>query len=89
MVHRSFASVAEQAIPGDAVRAHQLSLRLLIAARNAARVTLGCMHVGAAPIEPALSCSVVLSAVIRTALVFAVRSHRSSNRVHPRVPREH
>jgi hypothetical protein len=53
-------------------------------------MAFGFMHIGPALVEPSLSFSVRMGAVLRTAhLGVAVRRHRSSNRVHPRVPREH
>jgi hypothetical protein len=79
MAQTEFASVAQQAVPLDAVRPHDLPLGPLIAPRNAARVALGCVHVGTAAIKPTLP-SVLLGALFRTALhLFAVRRHRSSN----------
>lgn len=76
MVRIPFASVAEHAVPRDAMRAHDFPLRLLIAARDAARMALGRMHIGAASLELCLFGWICLGALWRPA--FAVRRHRSS-----------
>jgi len=68
--------VAEHAIPRDAVRSHDLPLRLLIAARNAARVALGGLHPGPATLKRVLVW-LGRGPLSRPAL-FAVRGHRSS-----------
>jgi hypothetical protein len=57
-------------------------LGLLVAARDAARVALGRLHVGSAAIEATLLGPVCLDALGRSAVrVFAVRRHRSSIRL--------
>jgi hypothetical protein len=77
MVGASFASVAEHAVPRDAVRSHDLPLGLLVAARNAARVALGGLHLGPAVLKRVLLWlgRVALSRPAR----LAIRGHRSSN----------
>jgi hypothetical protein len=70
--------VAEHAVPRDAVRSHDLPLGLLIAARNAARVTLGGLHLGSAVLKWMLV-SLRRGALSRPARLFALPGHRSSN----------
>jgi hypothetical protein len=66
--------VAEQSIPLVPAVAEALVLGPLVPARDAARVALGGVHLGTAPVEPGLLPP-------RPALsLFAVRRHRSSNR---------
>jgi hypothetical protein len=68
--------VTEDAIPVDAVGSHHLSLRLLVAARDASRVALGRVHLGPPSVEVV---GLLPGAVIRAAcLLLAVRRHRSS-----------
>jgi hypothetical protein len=68
--------VAEQPIPLVSPVSDVLLLGGLIAPRNAARVALRRVHLGATPVESSL---VGLGALSRTALhLFAVRRHRSS-----------
>jgi hypothetical protein len=76
MVGTFSASVAEHAVPRDAVRSHDLPLGLLVAARNAARVALRGLHLGPAVLER-LPVRLGRGALSRPALLFAVR-HRSS-----------
>jgi hypothetical protein len=71
--------MSEQAIPRDAVGAHEFSLGPLVAPRDAARVTLGRLHLGPAPIESMLP-FVRRDALGRPAHLVAVRRHRSSIR---------
>jgi hypothetical protein len=77
MFGASFASVAEHAVPRDAVRSHDFPLGLLVAARNAARVALGGLH-----LSPAVFKRMLLrfgrGTLSRPALL-AIRRHRSSN----------
>jgi hypothetical protein len=71
--------VAQQPVQLVTPIADVLVLRLLIASRDAARVTLGRLHVRPAPVEPGLNGFLLLRALFRTALrLFAVRGHRSS-----------
>jgi hypothetical protein len=75
-------SVAEHAIPLVAAVAEILVLGLLVAARDAAGVTLGGVHVGATPIEVGRVVKLSPGAVDRSApWLFAVRVHRSSVRL--------
>jgi hypothetical protein len=72
-------SVAEQPFPLVPAVAQALVLGLLIAARNAPRVTLGGLHIGPALVEPALLRFLSRSALERPALrLFAICRHRSS-----------
>jgi hypothetical protein len=50
----TLASVAEHAVPRDAVRSHDLPLGLLVAARDAARMALRGLHLGPAVLERVL-----------------------------------
>jgi hypothetical protein len=71
--------VAEHAIPLDAVRAQDLPLGLLIAARDAARVTLAGVHLGPPLLEVISLLGSRRGALSRSASrLFAVRIHRSS-----------
>jgi hypothetical protein len=73
--------VAEDAIPLVAAPAEVVLLRLLVAPRNAARMTLGGVHLGTPALEPSLLVRLCLGVVNRPAHgLFAVRSHRSSVR---------
>ena len=85
MSRRYPASVAEHAIPGDAVRSHDLPLGLLIAARNAARVALGGLHLGPALLKPTPVRS-RRGALPRSAWSFAVLRHHSSRLVEAAFP---
>jgi hypothetical protein len=68
--------VAEQPVPLVSPVSDVRLLGALVASRNAARVALGRVHLGPAPVELSL---VGLGALSRTALhLFAVRRHRSS-----------
>jgi hypothetical protein len=76
--------VAEDAIPLVATPAEIVLLRLLIATRNAARMTLCGVHLGTPTLELSLLVELCLGAVNRPARSpFAVRSHRSSVRSKP------
>jgi hypothetical protein len=79
--------VAQQALPLLPPVPDAFVFGLLVAARDAARVALGRLHVGSAAIEATLLGSV--DALGRSAVrVFAVRRHRSSIRLSLRsVPR--
>jgi hypothetical protein len=70
--------MAEQPVPFVPAIAEVVPLGLLIAARDAARVALGRLHVRPAPVEPALSGFLCLGASFRTALLFFAVGHRSS-----------
>jgi hypothetical protein len=73
--------VTEHAIPRDAVRAQDLPLGLLIAARDAARVTLVGVHLRTPMLEVVSLLGPGRVALNRPApRLFAVRSHRSSIR---------
>lgn len=73
--------MAEQSIPLVPMMAEVLVLGKLIAARDAARVTLCRVHLGPASVELALLDSLCAGALPRPApCLFAVRGHRSSNR---------
>jgi hypothetical protein len=86
--------VTEQAIPLVPVLADVLMLGHLVAARNAARVTLGRLHVGSPAIAVSLLYVLSRGSLPRPApCLSAVRRHRSSNsveaRVQVRLPRDH
>ena len=71
--------MTEHPIPLVAALAQRLVLRLLIAARNAARVTFRGVHLGTPPLELALVVGLSPGSVNRPApCLFAVRAHRSS-----------
>jgi hypothetical protein len=71
--------MAQKTIPLAPAMTEILVLSLLIAARNAARVALGRLHVGPASLERRLLILLNLGALARPALsLFAVRRHRSS-----------
>jgi hypothetical protein len=73
--------VAEDAIPLVPAPAEVVLLRLLITPRNAARMTLGGVHLGTPALELSLLVRLCLGAVIRPAhSPFTVRGHRSSVR---------
>jgi hypothetical protein len=73
--------VAEHPIPLVVAVAELLLLALLIAPRDAARVTLGGVHLGAPPLELRPFVGLSVGAVSRPASwSFAVRGHRSSVR---------
>ena len=73
--------MAEHAIPLDAMRAQDLPLGLLIAARDAARVTLVGVHLRPPMLEMVLLFGLAWGALNCPApRLFAVRSHRSSIR---------
>jgi len=74
------ASVAEHAVPGDAVGAQDLPLGLLIAPRDASRVTLRRLH-PSPPARESPSIRLGRGALPRPTRPFAVRRHRSSIRV--------
>ena len=69
--------MAEHAIPRYAVGTHDFSLRLLIASRDAARVALGCLHLGP-PLLEWVFCCLGRCALSCPALTSAVRRHCSS-----------
>ena len=71
-------SVTEQALPIVPAIAEILVLSLLIAPRDAPRVTLGGMHVGSPPLKLALLGLLCRGALPRPAPRFALRGHRSS-----------
>jgi hypothetical protein len=71
--------VTEQSLPLPAMLPDALALGLLVAPRNAARVALGRVHVGAATVELALPASVCVGGPMRPmAHLFALRAHRCS-----------
>jgi hypothetical protein len=71
--------MAQETIPLAPAMTEILVFGLLIAARNAARVALGRLHVGPAPLERRLLILLYLGTLARPALrLFAVRRHRSS-----------
>jgi hypothetical protein len=74
--------VAEHPIPLVVAVAELLVLALLVAPRNAARVTLGGVHLGAPPFELHPFAGLSVGAVSCPApWSFAVRGHRSSVRL--------
>ena len=73
--------MAENAIPLVAAPAEVVPLRLLVSPRNAARVTLGGVHLGTPALELRLLVGLGSGVVsCRARSFFAVRSHRSSSR---------
>lgn len=73
-------SVTEHAFPLTVAVAQLLVLALLIAPRNAARVTLGGVHLGTPMLELRLLAGLSVGAVNRPApWWFAVRGHRRSS----------
>ena len=72
--------MAEHPIPLDPVGTQDLPLRLLVAARDAAGMPLGGVHLGPPRFQVHLRVRLSLGAVNRPASPsFAVRCHRSSN----------
>ena len=72
--------MTEQPLPLPAVLPDGLALELLVAPRDAARVALGRVHIGAATVKVALPVSVCVGGPRGPAVhLFALRGHRFSS----------